>query len=389
MQKVVDFEFPDILKALNKPILKTAVELDVRSEYIRSQESPIGNWVADSIRNAYDEVLVKLVGKGADGVIATAGELRGNASFKNPPVVLTLLDLKRILHYDNPVVALELEGKTLWAAMESGLSKWPDTAGRFPAISGFHVSWDGSRPANQRVLEIWFQEESTEHGRPKVIKKQVTRTSDTKYVILVGEYLANGGDGYAVLKDQKVIIDEENGKSKFLLIKKFLKGAQALVTMVQTEATSSKFLHSETVNLVSAAKARSGFQSSTLTFDLPSTFIPTLAWPASRELYTSALKIAEREDLSFLDPYEWFRAHRQPPSTVGAIATGLVTMSLETAIATVTAQDPAAHKGDEVKAKEGKKEVKVLPTIHPVVDDRLKNAAPARSRDAADDSAER
>ncbi|KAF8840346.1 Metallo-dependent phosphatase [Paxillus ammoniavirescens] len=325
MKRVVEHELPGIFEALNVPILWTEVVLNVQSEYIRYEESPIGNWIADSLRNVYDEALVKLVGKGADGVLATAGELRGDGYFQAPRV-LTLLDLKRILLYDNPVVALEMGGETLWAAMESGLSKWPDTAGRFPAISGFRVSWDGSRASGSRVIGIWLKEQSTENGRPKVIEKPVLRTSDPKYVILVGGYIATGGDGYTVLNNPEkvtVVLDEEDGnaKSKFLLIQEYL-----------------------------------------------------------QNLERSAPKKEKHKD-SLEDAYQRFKTRRQAaPPKVGNNTAVTVTMSLATAIE--AAPHPSPYKADD------QEEADLLPKIHPVVDGRLKNEAPAKLEDAAESSDE-
>jgi len=34
-----------------------------------------------------------------------------------------------ILPFEDPVVVLEVDGKTLWAALESGLSTWPAQEG--------------------------------------------------------------------------------------------------------------------------------------------------------------------------------------------------------------------------------------------------------------------
>ncbi|KIK91235.1 hypothetical protein PAXRUDRAFT_13891 [Paxillus rubicundulus Ve08.2h10] len=316
MKRVVAHELPDIFEAMKVSILWTEVALDVRSEHIRCEESPIGNWIADSLREAYDDTLVNLGRKvKADGVIATAGELRGNGYF-TASRPLTLLDLKRILLYDNPVVALELGGETLWAAMESGLSKWPDPAGRFPAISGFRVSWNGSLQSGHRVLGIWLQEKSTENGRPKVTERPVQRTSDPKYVILVGGYIAKGNDGYDVLNDKekvKVILDEEDGnaKSKFLLVQEFLE-----------------------------------------------------------ELCHSAPKKSEREDTSSLDPFAKLRTRPQATSSdIGG--TAIVTISLEKAIGN------ASHPSQYDAGDEEETETENLPRIHPVVDGRLKNEAGA------------
>ncbi|KAF8837793.1 Metallo-dependent phosphatase [Paxillus ammoniavirescens] len=488
IKNIVDHELADINAAMKEPICRTETELDVQSSYIRLGESPIGNWIADGLRNVYDEALIKLGHQGTDGVIICTGDLRGDGVY--PPGVITLGNLMTILPFLDPMVVLELDGNALWDAMESGLSKWPVQEGRFPAISGFRVSWDSHRNGGSRVLGIWLQEESKEvgdDGKPKVVdKEEVLRTSKRKYVIMVGQYMAEGGDGYDVLKRQKVILGEENGQSKSALIRKFLLGAQYLTKMAQTtEPKSKKFLHPDTLKIVTAAKARIRLPSLPK-FDMPSIpdiqlpkspglslpsphanmpdlhlprtqslpfttpkmklpsmpdlglprsqtsplptsssvklpsmrqlvpqvpknlqrrvsdikqdikqgpvgnvvqkmsdgatnviddfvqiAVPTLLWLASRELYSIALKIADREDMDFLDVYEQQRARRRAARSASSAGAGVETMSLRMSMATNKSVDA---EDDKVEAKEAEEEGKDLPVIHPVVDGRLKDA---------------
>ncbi|KAK7458726.1 hypothetical protein VKT23_009725 [Stygiomarasmius scandens] len=83
MKGIYDQELGTITAAMDQPICFTEVELDVRSSYIRLHESPIGNWVADSVRHAYDEALAKLGYQTPDGVIVCNGDLRGDRVY--PP----------------------------------------------------------------------------------------------------------------------------------------------------------------------------------------------------------------------------------------------------------------------------------------------------------------
>lgn len=48
----------------------------------------------------------------------------------------------------------QLDGKGIWNALESALSKWPAQEGRFPIVSGLAVKWDHTRPPGQRILSI-------------------------------------------------------------------------------------------------------------------------------------------------------------------------------------------------------------------------------------------
>lgn len=104
----------------------------------------------------------------------------------------------------------------------------PAFARRFPTISGIRVTFDSSRPPNQRVLGIWLLGESTRFGadgKPELVdKEEVLRASTRKYLIMCGEYMTEGGDGYESLKDKKMVVPAENGQSKSALIRKVLLG---------------------------------------------------------------------------------------------------------------------------------------------------------------------
>lgn len=42
---------------------------------------------------------------------------------------VTLGDILEILPFEDPIVALELDGETIWAALEAALSTWPAQEG--------------------------------------------------------------------------------------------------------------------------------------------------------------------------------------------------------------------------------------------------------------------
>ena len=42
---------------------------------------------------------------------------------------MTLGDILEILPFDDPIVVLELDGETIWAALEASLETWPAQEG--------------------------------------------------------------------------------------------------------------------------------------------------------------------------------------------------------------------------------------------------------------------
>ncbi|KAF5384466.1 hypothetical protein D9757_006409 [Collybiopsis confluens] len=257
IKDIVDGELGTINAAMAEKILITEVQLDVRSSFIRLQESPIGNWIADCIRPAYDEALHHMPGyeqRNTDCVIACCGDFRGDGVYE--PGYFTLKNLMTVLPYNDPTVVVELDANSLWDAMESGLSKWPTQEGRFPAISGMKVTWDSSRASGSRVLSIWLTAPDPKNPGVSVDKEEVKRTSTRTYLVMVGDYMYGGGDGYDVLKGKKQVITTESGQSKSALIRKFLLGAQYLNKKVTEKGVSGMATASnKTLEIVGDFKA--------------------------------------------------------------------------------------------------------------------------------------
>lgn len=49
-----------------------------------------------------------------------------------------------ILPFEDPIVVLEVDGETLWAALESSLATWPAQEGFVSAPCSPHYSADGT-----------------------------------------------------------------------------------------------------------------------------------------------------------------------------------------------------------------------------------------------------
>ena len=164
----------------------TATELDSRRATIRGGEAAIGNLFADAIRAA----------TGADVAIANGGGIRGNKVYP-PGTVLTGRDVLSELPFGNTTVVMELTGRDLVAALENGLSQIEEGAGRFPHLSGIEVRYDPGRPAGERVLEV----------RRAGMALDLAAT----YTLATNDYLARGGDGYAMLAGQRRLVDANAG----------------------------------------------------------------------------------------------------------------------------------------------------------------------------------
>ena len=182
VQPLVDRQNAMLDEELNVVIGTTAVELDTRRSRVRSRETRFGNLVAEAMRR----------GVGAEVGLTNGGGIRGDRTYA-AGAELTRKDILTELPFGNTVVLMELSGADLFAALENGVSRVEDRAGRFPQIAGLRLAYDPGAPAGSRVVEV-------EVGGAPLDPAKV-------YTVATNDYMAGGGDGYAVLGNGRQLID--------------------------------------------------------------------------------------------------------------------------------------------------------------------------------------
>ncbi|CEJ09852.1 Trifunctional nucleotide phosphoesterase protein YfkN precursor [bacterium YEK0313] len=149
-------------------------ELDSRTAIVRSQETAIGDLIADAMREA----------TGADVAVINGGGIRGNRVYPAGHQ-LTRRDVLSELPFGNRTVVAPVSGADLKAAIENGVSQVEHRAGRFPQVSGLTVIVDRSRPAGDRVVAM------TVGGAPLDPQRI--------YRVATNDFMLKGGDGYGML----------------------------------------------------------------------------------------------------------------------------------------------------------------------------------------------
>lgn len=174
-------KYSEILTELDQPVGTTTVKLDARSAENRTRETNVGDLVADAFREA----------TGADVALVNGGSIRADECL--PIGKLTLRDVASILPFNGPMAKIEVSGATLRAALEHGvaLSAENPEPGRFPQVSGIEFSFDASKPAGKRIVNV------TVNGQPLDPAKN--------YTLATSDYVAKGGDEYAVLKGSRAV----------------------------------------------------------------------------------------------------------------------------------------------------------------------------------------
>ena len=182
-------KYKDLLVKLAEPVGMTGVSLDALSISNRTKETNIGNFVADAYRTAAN----------ADVALVNGGSIRADLTYN--PGVLTKRDVLSILPFNNPIVKIEITGKSLREALEHGVARSAvgedGEPGRFPQISGMSFKFDTTKPAGSRISEILIS------GKPLEENKT--------YTLATSDFLVTrGGDGYTMFKDGKVLINATN-----------------------------------------------------------------------------------------------------------------------------------------------------------------------------------
>ena len=184
-------KYKSLLDTLSEPVGATGVMLDALSVSGRTRETNIGNFIADAYRAA----------AGADVALVNGGSIRADLIYYPGP--LTKRDVLSLLPFNNPIVKIEISGKTLRAAVEHGVARSAvgedSEPGRFPQVSGMAFKYDTTRPAGSRVVELLVG------GKP---------VDDLKnYTLATSDFLVSrSGDGYVMFKDGKVLITAEQAQ---------------------------------------------------------------------------------------------------------------------------------------------------------------------------------
>ncbi len=189
--------FSDIL---NQTVAKADVALTSSDpatgrRMIRSAETNLGDLVADAYRNVM----------GADIGIANGGGIRADLEQGD----ITYEDIINVHPYGNEMCVAEATGQEILDALELGASKYPEENGGFLQVSGLTYTIDPSIPSSvvrndegefikvdgaYRVKDVFV------NGEPLDLNKTYTVASHN-YM------LKNGGDGYVMFKDNKLIKD--------------------------------------------------------------------------------------------------------------------------------------------------------------------------------------
>ncbi|WP_301171160.1 bifunctional metallophosphatase/5'-nucleotidase [Brevibacillus nitrificans] len=179
VDKMVKDVVSQIDSVMNVVIAKSEVPLDGDRALVRAKETNVGNLIADIML----ERTQSIKGHEADVALANGGGIRTQLNAGD----ITKKNLYTLLPFENNTLSIvEVTGEELRAALENGVSQVETGAGRFPQISGMSFTYNPTKPAGERVIEV------------KVGDKPLDLAKTYKVATI--DFLAAGGDGYESFK---------------------------------------------------------------------------------------------------------------------------------------------------------------------------------------------
>ncbi len=167
----------------NKVVAETAAPIDGDRSSCRAKECEMGVLVAEAM-------LDKTAAQGVTIAIQNGGGLR--ASIDAGPV--TMGEVLTVLPFQNTIATMKLKGADIVAALENGVSKVEEGAGRFPQPAGLRYSFDPAAEPGARITGV----EVMAGGAWAPIDPEAI------YGVVTNNYMRQGGDGYASFRDAAI-----------------------------------------------------------------------------------------------------------------------------------------------------------------------------------------
>lgn len=189
----------------------TSVFIEGRREFVRTEETNLGNLTADAnlaYAQAYDPTVVISL-KNGGGIRAEIGEIvntGGTTDFLPPqdnPLIpgddtglISQLDVENSLRFNNGLSLLTLTAAQLVEVVEHAVSQSGpgSTPGRFAQVAGITYTYSVAEPAGSRVIDLTVDLQ----GGPDVVVSGGELQGDPArtYRVVTLDFLAGGGDDY-------------------------------------------------------------------------------------------------------------------------------------------------------------------------------------------------
>lgn len=179
VQAIIDYWNAQLQARLDQVVGKSDVSWNGERAFVRTQETNLGNLVADVIRKTVD----------ADIAVTNGGGIRASIHAGD----IRVADVYNVLPFDNTLVVVEMMGMDLLEALEHSVSLLPEQNGTFLQVSGITYEVDPNAPPGGRIINA---------------KVGDSRLSMSKYyTVATNDFIAAGGDGYDTFLNAKLVAE--------------------------------------------------------------------------------------------------------------------------------------------------------------------------------------
>jgi Ca2+-binding RTX toxin-like protein len=183
------------------------VYLEGERLFVRSEETNLGDLTADAnldyARKIDPTVVLSL--KNGGGIRSQIGGIDvvsgaklptfANPAANKPAGGVSTLDIENSLRFNNSLSLVTVTASKLKELLEHGIAQYPNQ-GRFPQVSGVAFSFDLTKPAGSRILNLAIQD--SQGNDLDVLMRGGTLVGDPTrtFRMVTLNFLAGGGDSY-------------------------------------------------------------------------------------------------------------------------------------------------------------------------------------------------
>ncbi|MEM9999369.1 MAG: 5'-nucleotidase C-terminal domain-containing protein [Pseudomonadota bacterium] len=161
-----------------RPVGEASAAIDGDRSSCRAGECAMGNLVSDAM-------LERVRDQGIQIAIQNGGGLRASIDEGQ----ITMGEVLTVLPFQNTLATFQLSGADVVAALENGVSRIDEGAGRFPQVAGLTYMFDAEAEAGSRISGVMVVDAD---GNATAIDPAAT------YGVVSNNFMRKGGDGYAM-----------------------------------------------------------------------------------------------------------------------------------------------------------------------------------------------
>ncbi|KAG5277446.1 hypothetical protein AALO_G00117710 [Alosa alosa] len=193
---------------------KTLVYLNGTSQECRFRECNLGNLICDAMVDHNIKYADEVQWNHVSACLLNGGAVRSPIDERARNGSITMEDLIAVLPFGSTFDLLQLKGSTIRKAFEHGVRRHGGGTGEFLQVSGFQVEFDLSREPFQRVTSVHIL--CTECRVPRYEPME----DEKVYKLVMPSYIADGGDGYTMIKEEK--LKHDSGDLDIAVVERYI-----------------------------------------------------------------------------------------------------------------------------------------------------------------------